>query len=153
MARLKRESERRAKTSRRQREARVLERKQARRAAREENVRLERSDSGSSKRGGNKVSVKAVKLCESPESSESSESESEDEREEFDPAEALILVYICTHAAEISKGKGVTGAYLVASNTSWRSKEELARTAFSLEAFAQAISCIKVWNDRNYPPA
>lgn len=66
------------------------------------------------------------------------------DEEEFDRKEASLFVYVCTHSAEITKGKGVAGSYLVASDTSWKSKEELARTAISLEAFAGAIARIQV---------
>ena len=68
----------------------------------------------------------------------------EEKVEEFDPQEASLFVYICTHSAEITKGKGIAGSYLVASDTSWKSKEQLASSAVPLETFAEAIGRIQV---------
>lgn len=75
---------------------------------------------------------------------EGEEEKKEEEEEEFDPKNAQLLVYICTHVAEITRGKGIAGTYLVASNTSWKSKEELAKTAVLLDTFAEVIAGIQV---------
>ncbi|CAN0564636.1 unnamed protein product, partial [Ectocarpus sp. 12 AP-2014] len=56
----------------------------------------------------------------------------------------LLLVYVCTHVAVISKGKGVAGTYLVATDTSWKSREQLATSAVLLETFAAAIERIQL---------
>lgn len=73
------------------------------------------------------------------------EGERADKKNDFlDVAEALLVVFICTHGAEITKGKKVAGGYFVTSDTSWRSKEALSRTALRLDFFAEAIAAIKV---------
>lgn len=129
MSRLKKESERRAKALHKERDARALERRHARRARkREERVGSLSSDD------------------ETPETSPSEEEgeEEEDKEEEFDPQEALVLVYICTHAAEVTKGKGAVGTYLATYDTSWKSKEMLAKTAVPIETLAEAIAGIQV---------
>lgn len=138
MARLKKESERRSKTLRKERDARVLERKNSRKAA--------RRDEGAPSSGLSDNSGEEEGEDERKEEGEGGDEEDyrEGEDEEFDPQEAVLLVYVCTHAAEITKGKHVAGAYLVASDTSWKSKEELANTACSLEDFAEAIATIQV---------
>lgn len=132
MTRLKKESERRAKALRKERDARALERRHARRAQRRE----ERDGSLSSGDESHETS--------GGEEQEEEGEEGEQKEEEFDPQEALILVYICTHAAEITKGKGVAGTFLVTYDTSWKSKETLARTAVPIETFANAIAGIQV---------
>lgn len=68
----------------------------------------------------------------------------DEEEEEFDPQEALLFVYVCTHAAEISKGKAIAGTYLVTSDTSWTSKEALSRSALRLETLTSVIADIQV---------
>lgn len=120
MARLKKESERRTKALRKEQKARALERK-----------RVESTAQGDDEPG-----------IDSPDTSR--EEENAEEEENFDPQEALLVIYICTHAAEITKGKKVAGTYLVASDTSWTSKEDVARTAVRLETFAEAIADIQV---------
>lgn len=68
----------------------------------------------------------------------------EEEEQKFDPEEALLFVYICTHVAEITKGKATAGTYVVMSDTSWMSKEALAGSALRLETFTSAIADIPV---------
>lgn len=75
------------------------------------------------------------------------ESVNDDEEEAFDPQEALLFVYLCTHVAEISKGKTIAGTYLVASDTKWTSKEALAHSALRLETLASTIADIQVCMD------
>lgn len=53
-------------------------------------------------------------------------------------------MYVCTHAAEVKKGKKIAGTYLVASDTSWTSKEALSRSALRLEALTSVIADIQV---------
>lgn len=162
MARLKKESERRTKTARKERNARAVERRKRRRAGKEDDdddsgdevEALQKEGGGgfvSSRREGGgeqgKVGV-AAKQEEEEEISdgeEHKEEEKEGEKEEdFDPEEGLLFVYVCTHAAVVSKGKGVAGTYLIAANTSWKSKEQLAKTAVLLETFAAAVARIQV---------
>lgn len=76
------------------------------------------------------------------------ESVDDDEEEKgFDPQEALLFVYLCSHVAEISKGKMIAGTYLVASDTKWTSKEALAHSALRLETLASALADIQVLMD------
>lgn len=138
MARLKKESERRSKALRKERAARALERGNARRAAGLDEGASSSDLSDNPRREGGEEGGKQ----EGEGEGEADYREGEDE--EFDPQEAVLLVYVCTHAAEITKGKNVAGAYLVASDTSWKTKEELAKTALSLEDFAEAIATIQV---------
>lgn len=150
MARLKKESEKRARALRKEREARALERRNARRAEKAEdeggggvsNVARLREE------GERQDKNKGQEAVDSEE--EDGDEEGEKEEEEFDPEEGLLLVYVCTHVAVISKGKGVAGTYLVATDTSWKSREQLATSAILLETFAAAIDRIQVqwewWN-------
>ncbi|CAN0021311.1 unnamed protein product [Ectocarpus sp. 12 AP-2014] len=140
MARLKRESEKRAKALRKEREARALEGRNARRAEKAEeeggggvsNVARLREEG--ERQDGNKGQEDV-----DSEDEDGDKEEEEEEEEEFDPEEGLLLVYVCTHVAVISKGKGVAGTYLVATDTSWKSREQLAISAVLLETFAAAI--------------
>lgn len=127
MTRLKKESEKRAKALRKERKARALERRNARKMARDDDA----------------ASSESRDISRAEKEKEEEETQ-EDDDGEFDPLEGLLLVYICTHTAEITKGKGVAGTYLVTSHTSWVSKEQLAKTAIPLETFAEAIGRIQV---------
>ena len=137
MDRLEKESERRSKALRKERAARALERRNARMAARRDEgaSSSDLSDNSQGAGGGNEGKEENAGV---------EEEQYMEEDEEFDPQEAVLLVYICTHTAEITKGKNVAGAYLVASDTSWKSKDELAKTALPLEDFAKAIAAIQV---------
>lgn len=138
MARLKKESERRSKVLRKERDAQVLEQRNARKDARgDEGAPSSDFSDNSGEKGGEDEGKEEGE-------GEDEEDHREGEDKEFDPQQAVLLVYVCTHSAEITKGKNVAGAYLVASDTSWKSKEELAKTAFSLEDFAEAIATIQV---------
>ncbi|CAM9519588.1 unnamed protein product, partial [Ectocarpus sp. 8 AP-2014] len=144
MARLKKESEKRAKALRKEREARALERRNARRA---ENAEDEGGGGVSNvarlrEEGERQDGNKGQEDVDSEE--EDGDEEEEEEEEEFDPEEGLLLVYVCTHVAVISKGKGVAGTYLVATDTSWKSREQLATSAVLLETFAAAIDRIQL---------
>ncbi|CAM9743982.1 unnamed protein product, partial [Ectocarpus fasciculatus] len=147
MARLKKESEKRAKALRKEREARALERRNARRAEKGEdeggggvpNIAPLREEG--ERQHENKVQED---VDTEEEDGDGEEEEEEEEEEEFDPEEGLLLVYVCTHVAVISKGKGVAGTYLVAADTSWKSKEQLANSAVLLETFAAAIDRIQL---------
>ncbi|CAM9298189.1 unnamed protein product [Ectocarpus sp. 13 AM-2016] len=144
MARLKKESEKRAKALIKEREARALERRNARRAEKAE----EEGGGGVSnvarlrEEGGRQDGNKGQKDVDSEE--DDGDEEEEEEEEEFYPEEGLLLVYVCTHVAVISKGKGVAGTYLVATDTSWKSREQLATSAVLLETFAAAIDRIQL---------
>ncbi|CBJ48320.1 hypothetical protein Esi_0002_0051 [Ectocarpus siliculosus] len=144
MARLKKESEKRAKALRKEREARALERRNARRA---ENTEDEGGGGVSNvahlrEEGERQDGNKGQEDVDSEE--EDGDEEEEEEEEEFDPEEGLLLVYVCTHVAVISKGKGVAGTYLVATDTSWKSREQLATSAVLLQTFAAAIDRIQL---------
>lgn len=151
MARLKKESERRLKALRKERASRALERRNARKAARREqegaascpDLNDNRPKEGGEAGEGEGVGAGGEDSGEEGKE-EDEEIREEEEEEEFDPQEAVLLVYVCTHAAEITKVKNVAGAYLVASDTSWQSKGELVKTSISLEVFAEAIAAVQV---------
>ncbi|CAM9421334.1 unnamed protein product, partial [Discosporangium mesarthrocarpum] len=81
---------------------------------------------------------------EGSEHKEEEKEEEEEEEKEFKKEEALLLIYVCTHVAHVTKGKGTAGIYLVGSDTSWQSKETVARTSLRLEDFAKAIASVQV---------
>lgn len=151
MARLKKESEKRAKALRKEREARALERRNARRAEKgvDEGDGCVSDVDPIREEGERQDENKGQEDVDTEEDGDDDD-EDDDEEEEFDPEKGLLLVYVCTHVAVISKGKAVAGTYLVAADTSWKSKEQLATSAVLLETFAAAIDRIQVnwggWN-------
>lgn len=130
MSRLKKEAEKRAKALRKERVARAAERRNSRRAKKEEG-RREKSDEGEDD-------------VDSEGTGEEKDEEKDEEEEQFDPEEGLLFVYVCSHAAVVTKGKGVAGTYFVTADTSWKGKEQLAKTAVLLETFAASIAGIQV---------
>lgn len=156
MARLKKEAERRAKALRKERAAQAVERKKSRRTKKEGGGDAPSAGpcSDTSRRaggggrqeddGGQEDADTEARREDEEEDREEDGEDEEDEEAEFDPQEGLLFVYVCTHAAVVSKGKGVAGTYLVTTDTSWKSKEQLAKTTVLLETFAAAIAGIQV---------
>lgn len=140
MARLKKEAEKRAKALRKERVARAAERRNSRKANKERGGDAAsagpRSETSQHDEGEDDANLE--------ERGEEEDEEEDDEEEEFDPQEGLLFVYVCTHAAVVTKGKGVAGTYFATTDTSWKSKEQLAKTAVPLETFAAAVAGIPV---------
>lgn len=118
MTRLEKEWAGRLRAQRKKRETQAVERRLARQEQRRtvrkyEDLELGRDTSDNSWGEGAGVPEEDSDDTDSDENVETSI-----DQEEFDPQEASLFVYVCTHSAEITKGKGIAGSYLVASDTS-----------------------------------
>lgn len=140
MTRLENDWAERLRAQRKKRESRAAGRRLARQEQRERSRKREELELGGDT--GDYSREEGAKVPE--EDSHNKSTETIIDQKEFDAKEASLFVYVCTHSAEITKGKDIAGSYLVASDTSWKSREELARTAIPLETFAGAIARIQV---------
>ena len=161
MARLKKEAEKRAKTLWKERAARAAERRDSRRAKKKKKGddtpspgsphsadTSRHAGGGGTQEGDEGEDDGGMEEGWEEEEDEDEEEEEEEEEEEFDPQEGLLFVYVCTHAAVVTKGKGVAGTYFVTTDTSWKSKEQLAKTAVPLETFSASLAGIQVRSRR-----
>jgi hypothetical protein len=57
----------------------------------------------------------------------------------------LLIVYICTHTAQIRKAnKRLNGSYALAVDSSWKSNESLASTSLSIAELGSLIAAVNV---------
>jgi hypothetical protein len=57
----------------------------------------------------------------------------------------LLIVYICTHTAQIRKAnKRLNGSYVLAVDSSWKTNESLAQTSLSIAELAALVAAVNI---------